>query len=166
MNCTFTRPLRRRIASMAASLMRWAPRLPPKTNTVGRPGVERELLQGGGAVAAQDVARIGLPVTFRWSRRRKCERASTNDRCTSSAIWASQRLARPGTLFCSCSTTGRRSSQAASATGAAHVAAGAQHDVRLLPGHDAQGLAESRPRCRTAPPASATTRAAAVPGSG
>ena len=69
------------------------------------------------AVADSMRARTGLPVTLRWSLRLKKTRASTNDRWTSSAMRASQRLASPGMRSAPGAAAAGRSSQAASATG-------------------------------------------------
>ena len=73
-------------------------------------------------------ARTGLPVwtTRAWER---CAAVSAKEAATTLARRASIRVARPGTAFCSSSTTGMRWASAATTTGNGHIPPGADDDV-------------------------------------
>jgi hypothetical protein len=106
------------MASSVASLIRRAPREPPKTNTVGMPSVRPKRASAERRSPERIWRRTGSPESFRRSFRANQPRDSLKARWTSSAIRARRRLVRPGTEFCSWRTTGRRDSHAATTTGA------------------------------------------------
>ena len=113
----------RRHAPTAARSMCRAPWLPPNTRTVRRSGsrssspwasLARRSRSGGTAATS---SRMGFPVSSTRLRPRKRRCASGNDTAVAAARRDRNRLARPGTAFCSCRTTGRPALNAAITAG-------------------------------------------------
>jgi hypothetical protein len=100
--------------------MRLAPWLPPNTNRVrrrgSRPNVARASARSEARSSRASSGRTGLPTSTALPGG-KASIAAATPTPTRLAKRAASRLARPGTAFDSCSTTGTPAMRAAAATG-------------------------------------------------